>query len=154
IKANGTFNWSTRIGSFKFPSCGAAPDFSLTCSPSSLTVQQGNNGTSTCSVASSGGFASAVSLSCASLPAGGTCRYNPSPGAPPAGGSANSTLTVSVAGSAATGTSTFQAQGVSGSTTHAFNVSLTVTAAPVPDFGISAAPSSVSVTQGSSGTST
>src|SRR6185295_4802170 len=126
IKANGTFNWSTRIGSFKFPSCGATPDFSLSCSPSSLSVTQGGNGTSTCTVSSTGGFASAVSLSCAGLPAGVSCSYNPASVTPPANGSAGSTLTVSVSGSAATGTSSFQAQGTSGSTTRAFNVSLTV----------------------------
>src|SRR5207247_4516791 len=50
IKANGAFNWSTRVGSFKFPSCGGAPpppDFSVSASPSSLTVAQGASGTST-----------------------------------------------------------------------------------------------------------
>jgi hypothetical protein len=154
IKSNGTFNWSTRIGSFKFPTCGAAPDFSLSCSPSSLSVQQGTSGTSTCTVTSSGGFSSAVSLSCANLPAGVSCGYSPASVTPPGNGSASSTLTVSVSGSAATGTSTFQAQGTSGSTTHSFNVSLTVSSAPVPDFGISASPASVTVAQGGSGTST
>jgi hypothetical protein len=132
----------------------STPDFSLACSPSSLTIQQGNNGTSTCTVTSSGGFSSAVSLSCANLPAGVSCGYSPASVTPPANGSANSALTVSVSGSAATGTSTFQAQGTDGTVTRTFNVSLTVTSAPTPDFSISASPTSVTVTQGGSGTST
>jgi hypothetical protein len=132
----------------------ASADFSLSCSPSSLSIQQGNSGNTTCTVTSSGGFASAVSLSCANLPAGASCSYNPSAVTPPANGSVNSTLTVAVGGSVPAGGYTFQAQGTSGATTHTFNVSLTVTSAPVADFGISAAPSSVSVTQGGSGTST
>src|SRR5262249_49380841 len=41
IKANGSFNWSTRIANFKFPSCGGTPDFSLSASPASVTVTQG-----------------------------------------------------------------------------------------------------------------
>ncbi|HLA78129.1 MAG TPA: hypothetical protein VJU18_11170, partial [Vicinamibacteria bacterium] len=78
-------SWATRIGSFKFDSCGTAtPDFSLSCSPSSLSVQQGSSGTSTCTVTSTGGFNSAVSLACASLPSGVGCSYNPASVTPPA----------------------------------------------------------------------
>ena len=132
----------------------SSPDFSLSCSPSSLSVQQGSNGTSTCTVTSSGGFASAVSLACASLPAGASCGYSPNPVTPPANGTVNSTLTVTVGGSTATGSYPFQAQGTSGATTRSSGLSLTVTAAPPPDFSISASPSSVTVTQGGNGTST
>jgi hypothetical protein len=43
LKANGTFNWSTWIASFKFPNCGTAPtpDFSLSASPARQPVVQG-----------------------------------------------------------------------------------------------------------------
>ena len=36
LKTTGSFNWSTRIGSFKFPGCGSTPvpDFTLAASPS------------------------------------------------------------------------------------------------------------------------
>src|SRR5437764_254594 len=49
IPANGAFNWKTRIGSFKFPGCGAAAanDFSITPSPASQSVQQGASTTYT-----------------------------------------------------------------------------------------------------------
>ena len=132
----------------------SSPDFSLSCSPASVTVQQGNSGTSTCTVSSSGGYSSPVSLSCGSLPAGVTCAYNPGSVTPPANGNASSTLTVSVGGSVPTGGYSFQAVGSDGTLTRTFNMSLTVTGAPVPDFGISASPSSVSVAQGGTGTST
>ena len=42
LTANGTFNWHTRMGSFKLPGCPAGPpDFSLSATPSSQTVTQG-----------------------------------------------------------------------------------------------------------------
>ena len=58
IPANGAFNWKTRIGSFKFPGCGAAAanDFSLTPSPASESVQQGASTTySVATAVTSGG---------------------------------------------------------------------------------------------------
>jgi hypothetical protein len=103
------------------------PDFGLSCSPSSLSVQQGGSGTSACTVSSQNGFGAAVDLSCTGLPAGATCSSDPDPATPPAGGSINSTLTVSVAGSTATGTHSFQVQGMSGLLSHAFGMSLQVT---------------------------
>ncbi|HLA77906.1 MAG TPA: endopeptidase, partial [Vicinamibacteria bacterium] len=66
------------------PTGTTTPDFSLSCSPSSLSVQQGSSGTSTCTVTSTGGFNSAVSLACASLPSGVGCSYNPASVTPPA----------------------------------------------------------------------
>src|SRR5436189_2467530 len=54
MKATGSFNWNTRIGNFKFPTCGttSTPDFSIGASPSSVTVTQGGTGTSTITVTS------------------------------------------------------------------------------------------------------
>src|SRR3989442_3596248 len=42
IPFNGAFNWATRIGSFRFASCGGtvANDFSITANPTSLTLAQ------------------------------------------------------------------------------------------------------------------
>ncbi len=109
------------------PTAGTpTPDFSISCSPSSLTVTQGGSTTSTCTVTSINGFASAVSLSCANLPSGSSCSFSPASVTPPANGTANSTLTVSATATAATGTFTIQAQGTSGATTRSTNLSLTV----------------------------
>src|SRR5439155_3664003 len=62
IPSNGSFNWRTRIGSFKFSSCGntAPSDFSIAANPSSLSCAQGGNGTSTVSTVVTGGSAQSV----------------------------------------------------------------------------------------------
>ena len=130
----------------------AVNTFTLNCAPTSMTIAQGGSGTSTCTVQSQNAFASAVNLSCASLPAGITCSYSPASVTPPANGSAPSTLTVNVGGAVASGTYVFQAQGVTGGLTRTVNISVTVPAQP--DFGVNCSPASVSANQGGSGTST
>jgi len=129
------------------------PDFSLSCNPSSLSVPQGSNGNSTCTVSSQNGFSSGVTLDCTGLPAGASCAYNPNPVTPPANGSDNSALTVNVAGSVAPGSYNFQARGTSGTTVHTFPMILTVTAVG-GDFSLSAAPPSQTVVRGQSTTYT
>jgi hypothetical protein len=109
------------------PVASTTPDFSISCSPSGLSAGQGGSAPSTCTVSSQNGFNSAVTLSCTGLPAGATCGFVGNPVTPPANGSVNSTLTVSVAGTAATGTTNFQVQGVGGSLTRTAGLSLTVT---------------------------
>jgi hypothetical protein len=131
IKANGTFNWSTRIASYKFPSCGGAPtpDYSLSASPSSLNLTQGASGNSTITVSSLNGFNSAVALTASGLPSGVTAAFAPSSVTPPANGSATSTLTLTAASNAAIGNSTVTVTGTSGATTRTTGISLTVSAA-------------------------
>jgi hypothetical protein len=64
LKASGTFNWSTRIANFKFPNCGnTTPDYSLSASPSSLSITQGTSGNSTITVTPINGFTGSVNLS-------------------------------------------------------------------------------------------
>src|SRR5207245_1381208 len=65
-------------------------DFSMSASPSSVSVVQGQSGTSTISTTVTSGNAQTVTLSAGGLPAGATASFNPS--AVTAGGS--STLTV------------------------------------------------------------
>jgi trimeric autotransporter adhesin len=113
------------------PVASTTPDFSISCSPSSLSVGQGGSGTSTCTVSSQNGFNSAVVLSCTGLPTGATCSFSSSSVTPPANGSANSTLTVNVASSTPTGISSVVVQGVGGSLTRTAGLSLTVTG-PAP----------------------
>ncbi len=108
------------------PAASTTPDFSLACSPSSLTANQGGSAGSTCTVGSINSFSSAVNLSCTGLPSGVSCNFVPNPVTPPSGGSSNSTLTVSVAGTVTPGSYSFNAQGVSGSLTHTQALSLTV----------------------------
>ena len=156
MKTTGTFNWNTRISSFKFPGCGTTgtPDFSIAASPNSLTITQGSNGTSTITITSLNGFNSATTLSATGLPSGVTAAFSTNPVTPPANGTATSTLTLTASGTATTGTATVTVTGVSGSTTHSTTITLTVNAAASPNFTIGAAPSSVTVTQGGTGNST
>jgi hypothetical protein len=127
----------------------AGPDFALACSPSSLSVPQGSSGASTCTVTSLAGFSAPVDLSCANLPAGVSCAYDPNPVTPPANGSVSSGLTVAVAGGTAAGTYAFQARGVSGSLTRSFDMTLQVTAVG-GDFSLTATPPSQTVARGQS----
>ncbi len=108
------------------------PDFTVACSPSSLTVAQGSSGNSTCTVTSLNSFASAVDLSCSGQPAGVACLFAPDPVTPPANGSANSALTVSVALSTTPATYNFQVQGTSGALTRTTPFTLTVTGSCLP----------------------
>lgn len=133
IKASGTFNWSTRVASFKFPSCGgpATPDFSVSAAPGALGLVQGSSGTSTITVSSVNSFNSAVSLSASGLPVGVTASFLPVSVTPLANGSATSTLTLTASAAATTGTFPVTVTGTSGTTTHTTSVSLTVSAAGV-----------------------
>ena len=126
----------------------AGPNFSLSASPSSLTVTQGSSGSSTITVTPSGGFTGSVTLSTSALPAGVTASFgtNPTTG--------SSVVTFTASSTATTGTSSVTITGVSGTLSHTTSISLTITASATPNFSLSASPSSLSVTQGSSGSST
>ncbi len=148
IKTTGSFNWNTRIANFKFPSCGGVADYSLSASPNSLTIVQGNSGASTITVTPSNGFNGSVSLSASGLPAGVTASFNP------ASTTSTSTLTLTASSTATTGTATVTVTGTSGSLSHTTTIALTVNAPAQPDYTLSASPSSLTVVQGNSGAST
>jgi subtilase family serine protease len=126
----------------------STPSFTLSASPSSLSVTQGSSGTSTISVTDAGGFTGSVTLAASGLPSGVTAGFgtNPTTG--------TSVLTLTASSTATTGTSTVTITGTSGSLTATTTVALTVSATASPNFTISASPASVTVTQGANGTST
>ncbi len=127
----------------------AGPEFTITCSPSSLTFPVGGGSrTSSCTVASVAGFTGEVVLDCTSLPEGATCSYAPASVTLPADGSATSELTLTTTVTTPPGTHASKARGVSGAMTRTFGLTLAV---PVPDFTLSC-PSSLTVAAGSSGT--
>jgi subtilase family serine protease len=127
----------------------STPSFTLSASPSSVTITQGGaGGTSTITVTDLGGFSGSVSLAASGLPSGVTAVFSPNPT------STTSTLTLTASATATTGTATVTITGISGSLQASTTVSLTVNAAGTPNFTISASPSSLTVTQGSNGTST
>ncbi|MGA8501836.1 MAG: S53 family peptidase [Candidatus Sulfotelmatobacter sp.] len=126
----------------------ATPSFTLSASPSSLSVTQGSSGTSTITVTDAGGFTGSVTLAASGLPSGVTAAFgtNPTTG--------TSVLTLTASSTATTGTSTVTITGTSGSLTATTTVALTVSATATPNFSIAASPASVTVTQGTGGTST
>jgi hypothetical protein len=113
------------------------PDFSLSANPSSVSVAQGTNTTSTITVNPQSGFNSSVTLSASGLPSGVTAGFSPNPA------TSSSTLTLTASGTAATGTSTVTVSGVSGSLTNTTTLNLTVTQL-VNGSQISVTPTSIS----------
>jgi hypothetical protein len=107
-----------------------APDFNLTCTPSSLTIQTA--GTLTCTVTSSNGVAAPVSLACANLPANATCSFNPPAVTPSPGGSASTTVAIAAGLMAPRGTFTIRVRGTSGALSRETSVALTVGSAAGP----------------------
>jgi hypothetical protein len=148
LPSNGSFNWATFVGSFKFSNCGSTtPDFSLSVSPSFQTVTQGSGASYTVTSTPLNGFTGNVSLSVSGLPSGATAMFGTNP---ITGGSGTSSMSVSTSTSTPPGTYTLTITGASGSLTHATNSTLVVNPLPTPDFSLSVSPSSQSVTQGSS----
>jgi len=123
----------------------ATPDFSLSASPSSVTVAQGASGTSTINVTPTNGFTGTVTLAASGLPTGVTASF-----------STAHVLTLSASSTAAATTTPvpITITGTSGTLSHTTTVSLSVSAAAQPDFSLSASPTLVAISQGTSGTST
>jgi hypothetical protein len=123
------------------------PDFSLSATPSSLSITPGGaGGTSTITVTDAGGFTGSVSLVASGLPTGVTAVFNPT------STTTTSVLTLTASGAATAGTATVTITGTSGSLTHTTTIALTVTGPP--DFALSASPSALTLKQGANGTST
>src|SRR5207244_8889158 len=96
-------------------------DFSISASPTSLTIPQGGSNFSTISTSVTSGNASTVNLTVSGVPSGASASLNPT--AVTAGGS--STLTVN-AGTAASGTYTLTITGMEVTMTHTTNVTMTI----------------------------
>jgi len=104
-----------------------APDFSISASPDSFTIQQGSSATSVITVTSIGFFNQPIQLSVSSVPSGVTATLNPEEVTPPAGGTATSTLTVSADTTATPGSYTLTITGTNGTTTHSVDITLEIT---------------------------
>ena len=104
----------------------AAPNFTISAAPAALSVQQGNQGTSSVTTTVSGGFNSGISLSASGMPSGTTVSFNSNP--IPAPGNGNSTMTITVGGSTPLGTYPITVTGNGGGIQQTTTVTLTVTA--------------------------
>ena len=142
LPSSGSFNWRTRINSFKFNSCGTVtPDFTVSATPPSQTVTQGTGTSYTVNVGSLGGFAGPVTLSAPGLPSGVSATFSSNPVAP----GSNSTMNVSTDPSTSPGTYTLTITGTNGSLSHSTTVTLVVQAVVVGDFSLSADPPSATI---------
>jgi uncharacterized protein (TIGR03118 family) len=70
-------------------------DFSISASPSSMTISAGQTATFTVTVGSLSGFNSAANLTCSGQPINSTCSFSPASVTPASGGMATSMMTVS-----------------------------------------------------------
>jgi len=151
--ANGTtytiqLEFSNSANNCVLPPAASSPNFTLSASPTSVSVTQGSSGSSTITVTPSGGFTGSVTLSTSALPSGVTASFGTNPT------TSSSSLTFTASSTATTGTSTITITGTSGSLTHTTSISLTISAPASPNFALSASPTSLTVKQGTSGSST
>jgi uncharacterized protein (TIGR03437 family) len=106
-----------------------APDFTLSASPSILSVTAGSRVQSAIAIAPAGAFANPVALSINGVPAGVTASFSP------AGAASSSTLTLSAGSQVTPGIYILKLAGSSGSLNHASTIGLMVRASaqsPVP----------------------
>lgn len=72
----------------------AAPDFTVSASPTTATIAAGQSATTTLSIAPLGGYSGTVTFSCGTLPAGAACTFAPATATPASGATATTTLTI------------------------------------------------------------
>jgi hypothetical protein len=102
-----------------------ASDFSVSSSPTAVSVAQGNSANTTISTSGSGGFNSSVSLTASGLPTGASATFTPSSIAAP--GSGSSTMTIATSSSTPTGSYTITVTATGGGKTHTTTITLNVT---------------------------
>ena len=116
--------WSTAIGSFRVGGGGGGlTDFSLSVSPSSLSVTRGGSSATTVVSATAINGSSSVTLSINGLPKGTTASFSPNP----ITASATSTLTIKASRTAPHGVFTPTIMGSNGSVSHNPNPPLVLT---------------------------
>ena len=120
------FNWSTAIASFTVGAGGggSTPDFSLTTSPTALTVKRSSNGSTTVTVTAINA-SSSVNLNVSGLPRRVSASFGTNPVTATTGG-ALSKLTISASRNAGTGSFGLTISGNNGSSTHSTRLTLTV----------------------------
>jgi subtilase family serine protease len=104
IKVTGISEGITEIVAFTLTVTKAPPNFTISASPTTISVARGGSGTSTITSTTSGGFDSAVSLSATGYPTGVTVTFRPE--SIPAPGSGKSTMKVTVGEGVALGNHT------------------------------------------------
>jgi hypothetical protein len=148
LVGNGTWNWHTRIGSFRLPNCAATvpADFGVSVSPSNQTVAQGTQAAYSVAVSPTSTYSGTVNLtSTAGAVSPTALTFGPAPGGPQ-----TAALTIDTAGLSGPMTITVTAADASGTPTHTASASLNVTPPTTGDFTVSASPTSRQVNGGRS----
>jgi len=101
----------------------AAPDFTVSATPSSRTVLAGGSAPYTLTIGALNGFVGNVGFTLSGLPAGATAGFSPTT----VTGSGSSTLTLSTTSGTAAGTYPLTVTAASGSLNHTANITLSVT---------------------------
>src|SRR5574340_72524 len=100
-----------------------SPDFAISASPNSLSIQQGNSDTSSVTLTSLNGYSSSVTLSLTGNPTGVSYSFSANPVTP----TTSSVLTLTIDPTTNPGTYQLTVSGTDGTTTHTTQISLTVT---------------------------
>jgi len=108
------------------------PRFSVSASPSSLAIQQGNSAISIINVTSLEGFSDTISLSVSSVPSGVTTIFDPPQVTPPPDDTDTSTLTIQVSLTAVPGSYVLTVTGTNGTLQYSKYLTLEVTEPPPP----------------------
>jgi hypothetical protein len=144
----GTFNVTfTGVGPFSTHTTSVSltvtvppPDFTLSASPSSQSVNPGSSTAPyTVTINPLNGFSSSVGFTISGLPSGATPAFSPNPA------TAGTSLTISTTGATAAGSYPLTITGTSGSLVHTASATLVVNA--LGSIALSATPSSISVTR-------
>lgn len=120
----------------------STPDFSLSATPSSQTINQGLAASYTVTLTPLAGYTGTVSFAVSGLPAGATGSFNPVSLAT----SGSATLNIATATTTTPGTYSLTITGSDGTLTHTTQVTLVIT--PAGDFSLSSTIASQTVTQG------
>ncbi|TMI30443.1 hypothetical protein E6H28_05590 [Candidatus Bathyarchaeota archaeon] len=123
--------WYWEIIGDAVQAASTTPDFTLTTSPSSLTITAGSSGTSTVTVTSVNNFTGTVDLQATVTPAGPSLILNPSSVPVPPSGSESSVLTISTDNTTSLGFYTITVTGTSASNSRSTKIIVTVVS-PAP----------------------
>ncbi len=125
ITVKGTSGSTTATTAVSLTVTGTSPSFTVSASPTAITVARGSSGTSTITTTIAGGFNSAITLTASGQGGQQTITFTPSSIAAP--GAGTSTMKVTVGSRATTGNHTITITAKGGGITHTATVTLTVT---------------------------
>jgi hypothetical protein len=131
------------------PAQPAKPGLTLQTSPANQSVTRGQSAIYTVSVTSTGGFSGSVALSASGLPSGASAAFSPASITLASGATATSKATVSTAATTPVGSYTVTITGTSGKVSGSVTAGLTVNYPLSSALTMTATPSSVSMSPGS-----